>query len=407
MSIVLSQQPQAYMPAYNPIIYQGIGAASASPGYYYKITIQDMITGSGSNLSYRLNPLDDYYFIFDASPYVQNYMTHSCIINNYGWKKIPSVRKFQVSVAEYNDANPEPTPIATTTYNFYAWNGVIDTLDFPSYNYTSYIYDSTASPIRRIALTDSLSEKVYPNRSNLLYVLSETNTTDVNSILIVTNPDGASFYTASAIANPYSSISDYKSKYVGIDVGLKGLANISSGLVTGTYPIIDANVTHYEVIFYEGGIDSTTLKRYYLECEPKFTVYTIHALFQNGNYRSIHFSKQSEETITKDSTTYKQIPFENISNIYTYSTHSSSERVLGVTETKQIKLRTDWITEAECLLYKQIVTSPSCYMDNGGTDYISVIPVSNSYRIIKKANQKMFALELDFRYSLQNFRQRG
>jgi hypothetical protein len=410
MSVTITQSPQAYMPAFNPIFYQGIGAAYASVGYFYYITVRDMITGATSDLSYRVNKRPDGYFLFDASPFAQQYITNSCIINEYGVKVIPCVRQIRVTVAEYNDDNPlGGAPIDSTDYTFYAWNGVVTALEYPTYDYETYIMDGTHSP-RFSFLTDQLPEITFEDRSNLFYYLSEPNAKDCKQFYIETYDSSGTPITNSTIANSNYSSTNYLNKYIGIDLGHKGLTEITAGAVTGTYPIISAATASYRVTMQIDSVldpSSTVIKTYTIKCTPKFPVYTIHALFANGHFRTIHFNKVSDETITKQATSYKQIPFENNTNVWEYSQHSSGERTLSVSEDTVLKLRTDWLTIEECLLYKQLVTSPICYLDLGSaTGYTAVIPLANTYKI-HKAHNDWYYMEMDFKYTLTNYKQRG
>lgn len=405
MAITLTQQPQTYQPAYNPIFYQGLSGNYASAGFYYKVTITDII--SSESASYRINPRPtDGYFIFDASPFAQNYFTNYIPINVYGWQNATGIRRFQVNVSEFNDANPV-TPITSNDYYFYSWNAALDWKLLPDYSYVDYIYDSDGSPRSGAILSDLLDEKAYDDRSNLLYFLSAANNNDMNYIVVISyNTIGVNL-TVSTIANPDSTSTNYRDKYVCVDVGLKGLENISSGLVTGSYPIIDPAATHYDVYRYFRTGGAIKIKTYEIKCS-NLPVYTIHALMNNGNFRSVHFDKISEQSTALSKVGYKQIPYENTSNVYAYSLSSASEKLLSVTENRTIKLRTDWITEAECELYTQLASSPVSYLDTGSsTDYIQVIPIANSFKINTKKNKKLFNIELDYKYTMSSFRQRG
>lgn len=406
MAFTLTQQPQAYMPAYNPIIYQGLSTNAGISDFYYKVTVTDII--SGANAVYQINPRPDGYLLFDVSPFAQNYFINYIPINLYGVQyALQSVRELSVKIDEFYSG----ALTAGSTYYFRAWNAALSAEDFVDYNYLDYVF-LDGSPFSLSVLTDSLNEITYEGRSNYWYYLASETQYLYQTFVVKTYNELGSLLGTTYIEDGGATIINYRYKYIGIDFGYKGMSEIQpSVLLTGDYPIITPAVSYYTVTGSRTNASAVVnldlLKTYTIRCVEKSPVYTIHALFDKGHFRSVHFPKISEVNINSEKTTYNQIPFENTANVWEYARRSAGEKILSVTETKVIKLRTDWLTEDEIDLYAQLVTAPVSYLDDGGTDYVQVIPIPSSYRKVKKFNKKLYALELDYKYTLKSFKQRG
>lgn len=408
MAVTTHESPEARSPVYSPQIFLALSSQIAQPNFFYRVILTDLI--SGDTQTFDCDPDPSGYLRFDAGPFAESFFTSQYIpMNTYGWQKSTGIRKIRINIGESYGSTP--AYYAGSNSDWIVWNAVETYEQYPSFDITDYLYDVTVP--NYVYLTSSYTTKAYADKSDYLYVLSK-GAGDLKRLVVKTYDlagvnDGIFF-----IDNPYESSTTYTDKYLCIDVGIKGLTNISSGLVTvnaGALPIIKATTGSY--IVYEcnpsgpGDPPLRQIKRYTIGCEPVYDIYTLHFLRRNGSFETIHFNKRSDFVIDKDETTWKSYPYKRVSNTYTYSRSTPLTRVLSTKTTETLKLNTDWLTSAQVDLYTELFDSPLVYLDNGSTlDYSVVRPVPSSYKRNKAWNEPMYSLQMDFVYAHSNFRQR-
>lgn len=401
MAITITQQPQDYMPVMNPQIFSATSTQIAAANFQYTIDCTDLLSATTKRFMVPQRP--DGSLVFDAASFARSFFEdHFIPINEYGFQRSDSIRRILVNVGE-TYGTPAAYVSGTNVY-YYVWNSGVEWLAFPSYDQDTYLYNGS----NKVWLSNLLPDQTFDNRSNYMTALTETSG-DLPNIHITTFDANGNGVGGSDIANPYVSSTSYLEKYLVIDVGLKGLDNIDAGDVTGDYPIIPDNVAFYDV--YTGtvlGGDFEFVKRFYINCEPVYPVYTIHYLNYAGAFETIHFHKRSDTELRKETTTYKKNPNVLSGGVYGYSRSSATERVLSTRRTERLKLNTDWLDEDHVELHKQLLDSPVIYLDLGSEqDYAQVRLVTDTYKVNKRYNEKMFSLSMDFEYSHDNTRQDG
>jgi len=412
MAITVTQHPDTtfsptpvFVPAYNPQIFSAISNQYASANFKYTVVVVDVITSETITLQIPARPID-HRMTFDASFIAKNLITHYLPINTYGFQKATGIRKIRVNIGETYGSTP--TYYAGTDFDYYIWNGVSDYLTIPNYDKDNYLYNaSLTSPPNRVELSACLDDVTYPDRSNYIYWLTYGAGDLLQLKVVVTLANGTQ--TISYIANPHQASTTYTDKYLCLDVGHKGLTEIASGDVTGTYPILGATAVSYqiyEVLSTAPDPPTRLIQNFTIGCEGVYDVYTVHFLAKNGNFETINFPKNSNEVVNATREKYSTIPFTMNSGSYFYSRSTPVERILTSSSKTKLTLRTDWLDADHVELYKEIIDSPLCYLDTGSTlDYAAINVVPNSYTVNKAYNKKLFQLQMDFEMAHQNYRQ--
>ena len=327
--------------------------------------------------------------------------------NVYGWQKCTdAIRKIRVNIGETYGTTP--TYYAGSNVDYIVWNGVLEELDFPSYDYTDFVFSAAADRFRYLSRLGT--RDTFEDRSLFAYTLTSV-ANDAGSLRIKTYDSAGSLIGTSNIANPYAASTTYTDKYLCIDVGHKGLSQISSGLVTGAYPIITSSVASYTVedsTTYASSSTITLLMTVTIKCEAKCEPYVLHALFKNGDFESVPFPKVSEINNQTVKVTYKRNPFALTGSYYTYSNFTGREITLNSTTQQRITLQTDWMTYEEIEAFKEIIDAPQVYIDYGST--IGLIPVqveTNSYKVLQKWNTGNPYFQITIRQGHTNTKQRG
>lgn len=417
MAITILSQPQSHMPCYNEQFFTFSSNQTAQPNFKYRVKVTDVITGDYEFYNPAVRP--DLKGAFDASVFSEINMRNYIPFNTYGWKTcVDAVRQVTVNVGEYYGSTP--AYISGSNITYITWNSVKDLLEFQGWTYDDDIYDAGTPNYQY--LTNNLSsgkwstdgyysnpEFTFSDRSCFVYVHYDSgglldelkiNSYDENDTLIGT----------SYISNPDRTGADYKDRYICIDVGKKGLDNISSGDVTGTYPILAANTSYYDVIdsVNSGGshIDRKKIKRIYIACEPRHMVYTLHYLNKRGGFDTLHCSKQSEVSASKAVTSFKKTPWSMVSDVMTYDYNVAIEQTQNVVVTDRLRLNSDNLTPEELVRHKDLFTSPVVYLDLGSTQGYAAVKVTTNDYVLRNA-EKLRNLTFDIGYTHENFRQRA
>lgn len=403
--ITVSQQPDDYMNGFSSQIFSASSNQTGQPNFQYTVVCTDLI--SNDSLTYQIPPRPDDDLVFDAKNFSQRHLTHDLPINQFGWQTVDGIRKIRVNIGETYGSTPAYA--SGSNIEYIVWNGIIDWKEYPNYNQDDFVYNNVTENI--VYLTDNIDEDTFEGRSNYLYVLG-SQVGDTESIVITTYNSAGAVVTESTIANPYEGSSNYREKYLCIDVGHKGLTELPSGLVTaGDYPIITDDVAYYTIEdVYDNGADLvlTPVKTIYIKCERKFDVYTVHYLKKNGAFQTLNFQKLSLVTLNKQQTEYSKLPFTYAGGVYSYEVSSSVRHVLSSERVERVRLNTDWMTPEEVEYHRDLMDSPVIYFDFGsGQDYLRVVLVTDTYIINNRYNEKLFNISVEFEYAHKNTRQLG
>ena len=406
MSVTVHQTPEAYSLIYNPQMFLALSTQIAQPNFVYRVVITDLV--SSDTLTYDVPADPDGYCRFNGSPFGRRNFSHYIPMNLYGWQKSTSIRKIRVNIGEYYGTTPAYT--AGSNFDWICWNGVENVEDWCDFDYTNYIYDESASNFKY--LSSQLPAKAYEDRSDYFYVNTQ-GAGDFERIRVRTYTTSGSLEGEFYIDNPHDASTTYTDKYLCIDVGVKGLTEIASMLVTvnaGALPIIKSTTGSYIIAEANptSGVDVSyrDIKTYTIGCEPRFPIYTIHFVRKNGAVQTIHFNKRSDFSSTKEQEFYGVYPYVRSGSTYTYSRSTRFQRPLATETNDQLLLKTDWLTSGEVDLYRELFDSPHIWLDLGSDQEYRILKlVDNTYKLNKSWNEKLFSLSMNFEYTNTNYRQ--
>ena len=405
MAVSLLQNPSTtkVTPAYNENWFIASSNQTAQPNFKFTVKVTDVTTST--QWTEQVEPVYGTNKIyFDAAAYAEKYMVNFFSGNTYGWQKcVNSYRKITVNIGETYGSTPTYASGTDLTYN--VWNAGLDTQTFAYYNADDYLYNQTTSNYKYLTAIGDLN--VYNDRSNYVYFLGTVgNTTDLPQLRIRTFDVDGNILSNSSIARPSATTGLIADQYQCIDIGVKGLTNIASGLVTGTYPILPVGTASYTVREFT----NTGLIRCFIKCEPRYTVYTLHYLNQKGGYDTLHCSKVSEKTSTKSATTFKQNPWNEVftfpTSVMVYNPSMMLEKTQGITVTDSLKLNSDWLTQTEFDRHRDLFASTDIRLDLGSSTPNIAVKITNG-NYIQKNNENRRMLSFDLSYTFNNHRQRG
>jgi len=401
MALTIHSNPSGYVPGYNPQNIVGSSTAVGASDFIYVIECTDTLTSATQEYRVPKQPVTGQ-LIWNLKTFAKKFLSHYVPNNEYGWRIVTNgVRKIDVEIKEYFNGNvvAGSPPVV---FSYYVWNSALRYNDFPYYNPANYIYLQDSFTPNHKMLSFGLRSKTYSGKSDFLYFIAGVQ--PPAGINVNTYDASGNFIATSTIFNPFGSPT-FDEMYLCIDVGLKGLSNISSGLVTGAYPIITPSVASYFI--YDASVFTPTVyKTFDVACEPRHEVFTLHYLSVNGDFRTIHFPKVSVHTEEINKTTFIQNTNKLVSNVWSYNIHTPGERILNSSGKEQYVLNTDWISEAEAAIHRQLIASPLVYLDT--TNGLIPVKVLNTVAEINKNwNKKMFGIEATIQLTTNNIYQNG
>jgi hypothetical protein len=404
MALTVNQTPDAYTPASSQQIFHATSTNSAAANHSYVVVCTDIITGNSFRYLIAKDPIYSS-MVFDAKGFTENYIQYFKPLLIGGWQKCTgSIRPITVNVGEQYGSTVIYYP--GTNFNYTVWSGIVDFLGFAGGVFDSgkYIYSAGTNNVYMAGVTDDLA---FTNKSSWLYILSNHNTgTRPGQIQVVSYNAAGVAIGSSFINNPHAAGGNtYDKNFVCIDIGDRGLNNLTAPQVTGTFPVLPAGTASYEVRDSTG--TAVVIKTFKYGCVNKFTPINIHYLAKNGALQTASFNLMHDKFMDTQSQIYGKNPNVNNGFYYEYSINSAPNIDYAITEQQSLKLRTDWLSIDQIKKYKECVSSPICYLE-GDSDYpnslIRVRRVSGRYIDVPK-NKKLFAIELDFVYAHENYRQ--
>jgi hypothetical protein len=405
MAVTLIQTPSTTKatPAYNENWFIAESDQTGQPNFKFTVSIIDVNTGT--TWTEQIEPVYGTNRIyFDAGAYAEKYMVNFFEGNTYGWQMCTDAyRPIDVKIGETYGTPPTYYSGSNTTH--FVWNAGLDTQTFAYYNADNYVFNELIPNYVFLTSVDS-TYKVFDDRSNYLYFLGTVgNITDLPYITITTYDANGGFIGTSTIDRPSYSTGNYSDQYQCIDIGVKGLTNIPSGLVSGAYPIITSSVASYQLSI-PASPRPLKLGTFTITCNPRYTVYTLHYLNQKGGYDTLHCNKVSEKTSTKTATTFKRNTWNEVSNVMTYNPSMMLEKTQGITVTDSLKLNSDWLTQEEFDRHRDLFASTDIRLDLGSSTPNIAVKITNG-NYIQKNSDRLRMLSFDLSYTFNNHRQRG
>lgn len=386
--VTIYDSPAFITPAFNPVVFSLTSNNYLQPGFKF---VADVYSGSGqlmASLKYQPHAVGSDPVTFDISRILHELVsTDYCKLNEVASPSIitpagGAIADYSVQFGEqYNNiiyANQ-------SSFSGYVFNGAINPIKFAFFNYSIITNKSFLTQFKRHTVRKSDS------------VMCSILQSDLSSItgfyLDIYNHSGNNIYNR-FIPNPYTSLTATNNRCLHLHVGYNYLYSIIgwSGEIN--------NSASYYTITPAGGF-AMRFDLYSL-CE-RFPGNRLHFLNQYGSFDSFNFMLASKTHIATERKSYQRQP----SN-YRSGYDRSNKRFEVLTRnynTIYSEKRTfisDYLTDAEAELLKELLTSPLVYIEDIATTpegsvkiLIPVQLVTLEYDIKQARTDKLFNMELD------------
>ena len=305
--------------------------------------------------------------------------------------------------AYHGDGSKWVTTGSTTDEKF-IFNGIIDWVDFPSFDGEDYTWTGTnINLLTSIQPDTTYSIDIDSTMDLSAFQLNET-FSYVDKIYITTNNGLFS------IDNPYSGGTDSE---IGLQISC-GPANLTgytgtTTVLTGSLPMIDTDTTDYTVKV-SSSIGNTVDYLFTIEdyCS-KYDKYNFIFLDKMGSYIPLTFNLSSKIKKSIKKTDYKSSygSFDSSTSTWGYNTYDRGKKRLNTDVNQKIKITSDYVNETMSGFIEMMIESPEVLVVDPNGNLQAIMITDTSYDVKTRINDKLINHTITFEYSQGNGSQRG
>jgi hypothetical protein len=442
MSLEIKYLPQQFRTVYNPVevvLYETNNTTRNYTGFAYLIDVKDGSTTVGR---LKVPPTTQGFGRFDMSGIMESYLSSDLgLLNGTNidsvYDNTNSYKDFTLEFGwvHYNTGSatydiPQtvtfPDSSTGTSYDLLTFNGSLpryrrDVVNFYDWQSLNYFRNYTASTVDRKFLTNSVNggsvnnpynQKVMLTDEGYLYALYDHANfplTEVNiRILDIVNN------TRDVILSLPTGLSSFK--HLRIPFAPYTLNKINSTYLTsGSQPIIGTEDVSYKIFLSDSSGRATQEFFFNIDSECRFEHRRLEFLNSLGGFDYFNFTKVSRHTEDIERKFFQTTPNDLTSTGAIDYSISNREKVQYYTKSMpKIKLTSDWVDYNTYNWLLELIESPEIYlMDSytapSGSTEIRRIPVKNiegNWEEKISSVDKVFNLEVNLEFGINNFRQR-
>jgi len=309
--------------------------------------------------------------------------------------------------------NAELTSGATTIFtdaavfsaDKFALNNVVDWVDVPSFDPTTYLVDS-ASPSDFLTNLDTTQTVLLDDRINFNFYNKTSNEAEYLEVI--------STLGTIRIPNNFTTTSD-ANKFISVGVAPADILNHTGSTVTvvsGIAAMIDDTIESYTVQLIDSAFNpSTELFTFKVksECSP-YTNYKLIYLNKSGSFSGFNFELGSNKKVKVNKKNYNKnygsaaVNGETVTYGWNSYERGASTYATDVTDTYSVT--SDYITELEGEKIADLIQSPEVYhLDS--SDVLRAVNINtNSVKIKTRLIDHLVNYSIDFTYATKNTTQR-
>ena len=444
MSLEIKYLPQQYRTVYNPVeivLFETSSTTRGYEGFAYLIDVKD-----GGNLLGRLRvpPTQSTGFgRFDMSGVMKSYMSsdlgllnginiESIFDNTNSYKDL----SLQFGWIHYNGGTATismnqtvtfPDSTTANSFNLLTFNGSLpnyrrDVVNFYDWQNTNYYLKYTNNILSRKFLTNSppgtavnnqYNQKVRITDEGYIYLLYDfSDTTSLLGFTVNEYGENGNLISTTSFNTPALNTFNH----IRIPCSPTTLNKINSSRVSsGSLPAVSSNATSYTINLRTETSTGSEIFHFNIDTECRYETRRIEFLNSLGGFDYFNFTK-----VSKHSEEIERKFFQTTANDLTstgsinYSI-SNREKVQYYTKSSpKMKLTSDWIDSKTYNWLLELIESPEIYLLDSyalpGEDAINLrrIPIKNingNWEEKLDSVDKLFNLEIDLEFGMDNFRQ--
>lgn len=410
MAITVQSQPQLYTPVYNPMRFVLSSNNTAQTNFKYVADVY--VSGVVGRVFRGLYDADPTYGSagVDVSRILESYISSDLSYTTFDFQQCTnSLKGYEVRFGEqYGPSSGIVTyPNLTVTGLKYTWNGVLSPLQFiPStFNYTLYTSAGGSA-----SLTTKPNDLYYnnANESEWIYFINDSSGVVYYADFNVFDASGNNL-SHFKIQNAYQASTAIADKLLRVGVGPRDVLSSTVALLSGSGLLTGATGASYYTVTLTDffGTSTSETYTYNLECSSRHgNPVRIYFLNRLGGYDVFNFQlmRSLGSDVTRD-TMQKNLGSLTATS-WSYTQQDRGETIYSTSISDTIKVNSDWIDDAQSSWLQQLVESPDVYMLESGQ--LTPVVIKNT-RYDRKTikNERLFNLEIEFKYANKRWTQRG
>ena len=435
MAITIDKRAPLHSFVYNPIwwVVQSTNTAQDNFRFICDIYINGQTFAGASYIRLKVptDPVENK-GVFNPNSILERYLTYDISIAAAGAEAVKqapnSVIQYTLKFGEEYGPSSAVTafPDLAVTGNHYAYNGIIDHLDYPEFIDTSgAIYLNPSTTTKRFLTNDPRKDtspycQVRSNENAWLQILNDQSGN--NSARAHYEFFDSTFQVLNAtviVANNFRLLANISDRRIIVPAGYNIDDIATADIISGTLP----QVSSASNIFWKVSMTDTsnvqTSEVFIFKKDSQCTVHEevrIHFQNEHGAFDSFTFTKANDfETEVKERKKFSKPLGKFIaSNNYMYETEDRHDVVFYTEMKDTITLNSDWINEDVCFWLEELVTSPVVFIENATfsrqQQTIELVPVTvldKKYIRKKRQTSKLINLQIKIQPTYNRYRQRA
>ena len=307
-----------------------------------------------------------------------------------------------------------------TVTDFIAFNGSLPNyrggtvLNFVDYQVNNYYQNYTVNAVNRKLLTNSPkgstangnNQKVQLTDDGWIYALSDDPSDATNGIteakVLTYNSSGVLVSTRRI--NMLAGLTDNHFKFPSAP---NSLNNIDvSHIFSGVQPIIPlTGVTSY-CIYFDNSTTQVSEKIWFnIDSDCRYETRRLEFLNSLGGFDSFNFTKVSRRSEAIKRKYFKQNSDNMLSGVIDYKLSDRQKVQYHTKSMPKMKLTSDWIDAPTFNWLLELIESPEIYLHENG-NRIAIQNINGNWEEKRSNVDKIFNLEIDLEFSMDNYRQR-
>lgn len=425
-NITLKTVPPDYAPIYNIVeicAFEQDPTRLALPNYKYIIEVT--VTNHTSQKFYVSPEPKQKFGIQDISGFIDQFLreeiaepTDAQYVNAFYQGEPEFLLQYEVEVTSgWNldgvfTENPDGVAVVTTGLK-YAWSASFEEHDWIEQMNETTPFNTwlcnTANGTDASFLTN------YPNKDVQLldvgwtYLLTDT-PADIDRMEVITYDSTGAVISTFEITNPVPHAVVYEDllRVATAPASLNSI--IPAQFISGAQPVITSAVAYYTIQVQNNlSASSSELITMTMQKECRYDTYRIHFLNKLGGFDAYNFTLRSQPTRETKRKSYTKSDNNLDVNGIRYDHKDNGAVDYYVSSRDKIKLRSDYLTQEENEWLKELIDSPTAYLEftkiKGGKDFKSIRITTSKWSQKITSIDKLFRLDIDIDLGLENKRQ--
>lgn len=425
MSITIVKDIPEYNSAYNTIELECDSTNVGMTGFQYIMRLN--IEGAATYKQFNVDPepsqnygVKDFHRFIETEVYPTIFdPTTTAAVEYADDTGIQSIIKFDIDIYELWDVAGVPTldPDAegpVNTGDKYAWEASFrhhDWIDEANETtpFNTWLMNATNGASAQF-LTDNKAQRVgildYGVTNTLTDVVADLDYVQYKSY------DSAGTLIQTVEINILVSNGLTKFRNLRVATSPASINAVTAGVITGALPLVTSSVASYTVQMFSntGPTAVSEILTFTVEEACRYDMVRVHFLNELGGFDSFNFRFRNQESSTSKGKTGRFNPYNVVSGGINYSHSNYGATTLQTTTTNKIKVRSDYLTDAENEWIRQLAKSREAYIQftdkQGHTALKPIKSVSRNWVEKVGSIDKLYNVEFDLELAWLDLSQR-